>query len=120
MLHIIENVFLKLEAVEEVLVEDDIFSDCLHGINLLSDPVLNKENFAKGTFTNHFFDLKILKPDSVFSQISFLGENEGTSLSHGCTSCRWLTRFCCLLIFAKIIVAVWFIIVGSIPVAVVW
>jgi hypothetical protein len=29
-----------------------------------------------------------LKPDSVFSQISFTGENEGTSLSHGGTSCR--------------------------------
>jgi hypothetical protein len=95
MLHIIENIFLKLEAVEEVLVEDDIFSDCLHGINLLSDPVLNKENFAKGTFTYHFLDLKILEPDSVFSQISFTGENEGTSLPHGGTSCRWLTKSCC-------------------------
>lgn len=95
MLHVIEDVFLKLEAVKEVLVEDDIFSDCFHRINLLSDPVLNKENFAKGTFAYHFLDLKILKPDSVLGQISFTGENEGSSLSHGCTSSRWLTRSGC-------------------------
>jgi hypothetical protein len=74
-LHIIKDVFFKLEAVEEVLVEDDIFPDCFHRINLLSNPVLDKENFAKGTFTYHFLDLKILKPDSVFGQISFTGEN---------------------------------------------
>lgn len=95
MLHVIKDVFLKLEAFKEVLIEDDIFSDCFHRINLLSDPVLNKENFAKGTFAYHFLDLKILKPDSVLGQISFTGKNEGTSLSHGCTSCRWLTKSGC-------------------------
>ena len=88
-LNVIKNVFFKLEAVEEVLVEDDVFSDGFHSINLLVNTVLDKENFAKGTFSKHFLDLKILEPYSFFSLFSFTSEYEGASMSHGCTSCRW-------------------------------
>ena len=59
-LDIIKNVFLKLKAVEKVLVYYDIFSYCFHGINLLSFAILDKENFSESSFSNHFFDLEIL------------------------------------------------------------
>ena len=88
-LNVIKNVFFKLEAVEEVLVEDDVFPDTFHRINFLVNTVLNKENFAECTFSKHFLDLKILEPYSFLGQFSFTSKNEGASMSHGCTSCRW-------------------------------
>jgi hypothetical protein len=88
-LNVIKNFFFKLEAVKEILFEDDVFSDGFHSINLLVYTVLDKENFAKGTFSKHFLDLKILEPYSFFGQFSFTSKYETASMSHGCTSCRW-------------------------------
>lgn len=82
MLDIVQDVLLQFKAIEEVLLEDHIFTDCFHCVYCFRVLVLNQKHFTKGTLANDFLDQEILKLNFLLDYISLPCENEGTTLSH--------------------------------------
>lgn len=56
-----ENLFLKLSALNLIVIEDDIFSERFHSINILRALLLNKEYFTKATSADDLLDYKVLQ-----------------------------------------------------------
>lgn len=112
MLDIVEDVFLKLQAVKKVLVNDNILSYSFHGVHLLRLSVLNKENFAECSFAKHSLNLEILQPDALFGYVSFASEYKSAALSHSCTSsCRFRPiRDGTFIIVQDVIITIWLVI----------
>ena len=55
------DVLFKLDVVELLVVDNDVFSDAFHGVELLRLIVLDEVNFAKCAFSDHFYDLEIFE-----------------------------------------------------------
>ena len=64
MLNRVKNVFLKLNVLELLIVNNDILSDALHCIDCLGCHVLDQIDLAEGTFAHHSHDHEVLKSGS--------------------------------------------------------
>ena len=56
-----KNVFFELDIVELLVVNDDIFPDALHRVELPIPVVLDEEDLAESALADHFEDLEVLE-----------------------------------------------------------
>lgn len=60
MINRVQDILLKLDVFKLLIVYNYILSDAFHGKNFFVKHVLNEIHFTKGSFANHFKDLKVL------------------------------------------------------------
>ena len=61
MVYTVEDVLLHSDVVQLVVFNDQILSNTLHGIEVLSRIMLNEEHLSESALTNKFLYLKVLK-----------------------------------------------------------
>lgn len=47
-----QDIFLQSSRLHLVILNDHVFSERLHGINIVRSPLLNEENFSEGAAAN--------------------------------------------------------------------
>lgn len=88
--NIVKDVLLEFEALKEVLVNDHIFADALHGIDFSCLTMHSQIDFSEGTFADQLHDLEVLETNT--SLVFVLPcEDQGTSLAHGLSGRRLLS-----------------------------
>ena len=89
MLNVVEDILLKLETIEKVLVNHNILPNAFHCIDLSGDSMLCQIHFAESAFANELHDHKILQADTSFLFV-LASEDQGSTLAHCLTSGRFL------------------------------
>ena len=71
------DIFFQKSVLNLVMLDQDIFSNTLDGIDFSVDPVFCEENFTKGSSADNHHEIKIFEADiysiilnSSFNQIS--------------------------------------------------
>jgi len=108
-LHVVEDVLLQLKALEEVLVDDYVLADALHGIHLACLAVHGQVDLAEGALSDHLHDLEVLETDPTLVFV-LSSEDQGAALTHGLSS-GWLLAGVLLGAPALTLVVVIFVIV---------
>jgi len=62
MLNRVEDVLFELDVLPLLIVNHDVLPDAFHGVDLLSDQVLNQVHLAEGTLAHHPEDHEVLQP----------------------------------------------------------
>lgn len=57
----VKNIFLKLDVLHLLVLNNDVLSNTLHCIQLASGFVLNQKDFSKSTFSDEFAEFKIFE-----------------------------------------------------------
>jgi len=79
MLDGIQNIFLQLNVLHLLILQNHIFPDALHGVELLVKLVLHQEYFTESTLADQFSEFEVLQ--LWFRQISW--EHIDSATSHG-------------------------------------
>ena len=61
MLDGIQNIFLQLNVLHLLILQNHIFPDALHGIELLVKLVLHQEYFTESTLADQFSEFEVLQ-----------------------------------------------------------
>lgn len=59
MVDLAQNVFLQLDILHLLVLQDDVLPDALHGVEFVRGGVLDQEDLAKRALANHLADLEI-------------------------------------------------------------
>lgn len=62
-----QDIFLKLSALNLIIIDDDIFPQRFHSIYLFASFLLNQKHFTEASSSNNFLDQEILKSDLFIS-----------------------------------------------------
>lgn len=57
----IQNIFLQLDVLHLLILQNHIFPDALHGVELLVKLVLHQKYFTESTFANKLSEFKVLQ-----------------------------------------------------------
>ena len=57
----VEDIFLKLDVLHLLVLENDILSDAFHGKELTCSLPLDEKDLAERTFANHLLDLEVFQ-----------------------------------------------------------
>jgi hypothetical protein len=61
MIDLVEDCFLKMQVLQRIVLEYDVFSDTLHGIELLRVFVLDEINFSESALSNNINHLEVIE-----------------------------------------------------------
>jgi hypothetical protein len=59
-LNCIKNILFQLDVLILLIIDDYIFSDAFHGVNISCVHILNEVDLAECALANHFHDEKVL------------------------------------------------------------
>jgi len=74
----VQNLLLQLDILNLLVLDNDIFTDTLHGVEFVSFSILNKEHFSESTLTEHLTDLEVFQLRIILSLV----ENVSTTSGH--------------------------------------
>ena len=57
----VKSIFLELDVLHLLILQDDILTDALHSVELVVLLVFDEEDLSKGTLSDHFADLEVRK-----------------------------------------------------------
>ena len=61
MIDLAQNILLQLNVLHLLILQNDVFPDALHRVELFCGGVLYQEHFAKGALADHLTDLEVLE-----------------------------------------------------------
>jgi hypothetical protein len=105
----IKNVLFKFDVFVLLIIDDNIFTDAFHGINIPCVHVLYKIDFSEGALADHLHNNEILQLHTVALFLPL--ENECTALFHAGTGTGLLNAKCDLLLLFFIIIVLLVIVV---------
>jgi hypothetical protein len=71
MIHIEEDLFFKFDVIELLIVNNNVFPNALHCIDLVVFGILNEEDFAKCAFANHLLNHEVLQTHIVLPPVEY-------------------------------------------------
>jgi hypothetical protein len=83
----VEDIFLELDVLELLIVDDYVLADALHRIDALRVHVLDQVDLAKGALANHLHDHEVLQAHRRLVGL-VAREDHVAALAHGLTSGR--------------------------------
>lgn len=74
-----QDVFLQLDVLHLLILENDILANDFHGEQLLGSNLLDKEHLTEGTLADQFANLEVLQRDLSVLRAS---ENSSSTTNH--------------------------------------
>lgn len=114
MIDIVEDILFQFDILKLFIINDYVFSDAFHCVNLLSVNVLNQKHFSKGALPHHLHNDKILKHGHVRALL-LASEYQISTLSHALPSSRlfhrpvWICIRLLLILFVIVIIVLVFV-----------
>lgn len=75
-----QNVFLVLDVLDLLLLQQEVLVDALHGVHLSHLAVRDQEHFTEAAFVNDFYDFEIVKCDDLAFETWLADQTHALSL----------------------------------------